>query len=64
MSRFTEWLDSLRGEIPDYVREALDDLWCHLSPDEIEHLHPDTLALVKANHEYLWHRDEDEHEEA
>lgn len=45
--------------VEDALRAAVDDLWGCIGHEEIKHLQPETVAIAKANHEGLWHADEE-----
>lgn len=42
------------------VFEALDDLWGCIGKTEMQHLQPDTVRLAKANHQALWHNENED----
>ena len=58
MSQFTEWLDSLRAEVPMEFKEALHDLWGCIGAAEIKHLQPETIEIAAAIHQELCHSEE------
>jgi hypothetical protein len=55
MSQFTDWLESLRDEVPLPFKEALHDLWGCIGAAEIQHLQPETIEIASAIHQELAH---------